>query len=587
MMTQPQDRATWTERGVRQLLRLLRRPQALEMFPLACEIRDAVGAPSAYEGVVRVIATALSEYGRDGAQLYALIKRCDIEGTSTQTAIAYEMNLSSRQFFRYRAEAVRIIARFLQRLQEKRFDPIVELANLVQSADPYAALEIYRLDEHQSAPLATVLGATVRSGSLLDDDEVLAGDSHDALQAKAHLAYGHVWAGNIAAAQELMTRVTRAMEYRRTPNRANVEFELNLARFLLAQYSGAVRDMIEISRELRMQAQEHATLHAQAALCEGRAALHNGDFNSCLEAAEQTLRVETTRRDAFLLARALFLQAEGEFVTGEHAAAQKHALAARFALQRMRKELGECDMLLARLRLAGGMLPAQRFNAAFTHASHDLLFGAAIEARSLLLEGNLLSATVLAGNAAQDAARANYPALRAWSMVTVVATDPVPNGDAQAKLLEAWRAIAMLGDYYWARDAFVIPGLRVRDIGPLQSGGRFRSALGDVVAHAFPSWAVVQNTRALEPFTQSLNRMILDTLRGSTADTIAAAREIAAFLTNDGTSGAIFRRHQRLVASRIAYFVAILLPLEGRADFEERLRKAISEFTRHISQALE
>ena len=559
------------------------------MFPLACEIRDAVGAPSAYEGVVRVIQTALAEYGRDGAQLYALIKRCDIEGTSTQTAIAYEMNLSSRQFFRYRAEAVRIIARFLQRLHDKRFDPVVELANLVQSADPFAALEIYRLDEHGSAPLATVLGATVRSGSVLDDDEILAGDSYDALAAKAHLAYGHVWAGNRDAADALMARVTRSMEYRRTPQRSALEFELNLARFLMAQYGASVRDMVEISRELRNQAQEHPGLHAQAALCEARAALHNGDFNSCLEATQQTLRAEIARRDAFLLARALFLEAEVEFACGEHAAANKHASAARFALQRMRKEQAECDILLARLRLAGGMLPARRFESTPGSQSHDALFGAAIEARALLLEGDVASAWHIAQWAAQAAGSAHFRALHAWSTVTVAAAEQARGRDAQNLLLQAWREIAMLGDYYWARDAFVVPGLRLREIGPLKNDGAFRTALHDVVAHQFPSWAVVQNRRTLDTFTQTLQQLIGDALAGQTASpqTIAAAGEIAQLLAVDGATGAMFRRHQRLVASTVAYFVAMLLPFEGRADFEENLRRSLSEFTRHISQSLE
>ena len=96
----------WGYRRVRQLLRKLRTPGAIQDDELARALCSLTGAPSVRDAVLVLAEKAL----RDFPPVYwTIVRRVDVDGESSQ-AVADEIHLSERSFFRYRAAAIAAVA---------------------------------------------------------------------------------------------------------------------------------------------------------------------------------------------------------------------------------------------------------------------------------------------------------------------------------------------------------------------------------------------------------------------------------------------------------------------------------------------
>src|ERR1700692_4107856 len=109
----------WREKEVRRLLRGLRGPHVRENEPLALVLCETYELSDPYTAVVRVIDETFVNKGLVGKKLHNLIQRSDIDETRTQAGVAYEMNLSPRQFFRYRREAITALAAHINDLLDR------------------------------------------------------------------------------------------------------------------------------------------------------------------------------------------------------------------------------------------------------------------------------------------------------------------------------------------------------------------------------------------------------------------------------------------------------------------------------------
>ncbi|HEY0614021.1 MAG TPA: hypothetical protein VGC96_05245 [Candidatus Elarobacter sp.] len=96
----------WGYRRVRQLLRKLRTPGAIQDDELARTLCSLTGAPSVREAVLMLAEKALRGYP---PVYWTIVRRVDVDGESSQ-AVAGEIHLSERSFFRYRAAAIAAVA---------------------------------------------------------------------------------------------------------------------------------------------------------------------------------------------------------------------------------------------------------------------------------------------------------------------------------------------------------------------------------------------------------------------------------------------------------------------------------------------
>jgi tetratricopeptide (TPR) repeat protein len=96
----------WGHRRVRQLLRKLRTPGDIHRDELALALQRLTGARSPRDAVLAVAERALRSYP---PVYWTVVRRADVEGESTR-AIAEEIHLADRSFFRYRSAAISAIA---------------------------------------------------------------------------------------------------------------------------------------------------------------------------------------------------------------------------------------------------------------------------------------------------------------------------------------------------------------------------------------------------------------------------------------------------------------------------------------------
>jgi tetratricopeptide (TPR) repeat protein len=96
----------WGYRRVRQLLRKLRTPGAIQDDELARTLCSLTGSPSVRDAVLLLAERALRGYP---PVYWTIVRRVDVDGESSQ-AVADEIHLSERSFFRYRAAAIAAVA---------------------------------------------------------------------------------------------------------------------------------------------------------------------------------------------------------------------------------------------------------------------------------------------------------------------------------------------------------------------------------------------------------------------------------------------------------------------------------------------
>lgn len=96
----------WGFRRVRQLLRKLRTPGAIQDDELALALCRLTGMASVRDAVLLLAERALKAYP---PVYWTIVRRVDVDGESSQT-VADEIHLSERSFYRYRSAAIAAIA---------------------------------------------------------------------------------------------------------------------------------------------------------------------------------------------------------------------------------------------------------------------------------------------------------------------------------------------------------------------------------------------------------------------------------------------------------------------------------------------
>ncbi len=283
------------DREVRRLLRSLSRPKSLESQALALLIKDHFGAANCHDAVMLFLRRIFSEYGREGRRLFDLLRRTDMEGMETHAAIAASMNLSTRQFYRYRSNAVHIIVRGVRDLlAQSKDEPLTQvLARSMESIDPGIALELHALNLRPNA---------AKSGEVE--------------RLRARLTGVLENAGKSADATELAESIRRRVHFHDNEHRSDVLAELAYHDYLIARYRSDSDACGEALKQLRNNATASRRAEALSALCEAEASFrffHATDGLGKLRAAA-TLACRLS--DISLQCSAMLALAEALFCAG-------------------------------------------------------------------------------------------------------------------------------------------------------------------------------------------------------------------------------------------------------------------------------
>ena len=120
----------WGYRRVRQLLRKLRTPGAIQEDELAVTLCRLTGAGSVRDAVLLLAERALRVYP---PVYWTIVRRVDVEGESS-AAVADEIHLSERSFYRYRAAAIAAVA--------AEIDAVTRTAPVKRSSDDLDVLTL-------------------------------------------------------------------------------------------------------------------------------------------------------------------------------------------------------------------------------------------------------------------------------------------------------------------------------------------------------------------------------------------------------------------------------------------------------------
>ncbi|HXN09161.1 MAG TPA: hypothetical protein VN860_05830 [Candidatus Acidoferrales bacterium] len=558
---------------VRKMLRLLRKPHALGFERLAVLLREALGADDEAEALRKIIDGAFESSSPTDRVRRDIIRHCDIEGETTRQSAA-ALNVSMRQFFRYRAEAIEAITRAIERALRRPPDSqnqLLRLAGMVETIDPKAALDIYRrVPRNGSGETAyNVVRTAVWAGLDVTQELINACEGPWRLLALCAVARHLVSHGKNEQAAVIRDDIRVKLEEACGPGYDAAAFELALLDRCEACRIDDARKSGELLQSLRILAGHDESLLALVLISEADQALIEGNLAAAAIALEDVEVLDIHGRDLNVMARTALGRAmlshvqgfhEEAFVLANGAAPVIAALEGGFALRAA--GIAGRAALLCGGRWDPPFTLFERYPRVWTKALTE-----AVAARHVLATDPLASM-----QAAESAlALATYhesPMLASYAQVSLAAAhDSLGNEhEAQHIRVAAWEKALRIGDRFGLYDMFVHPHARVHDVGCMRLDAAFVRALQKYIEEMVGDLQNVGNVRIA--LSEAL-RMAVSVSPGRMA--------------KGPIMHAVLDREQQDVLARAgraaSQAVLILLPPSEREQFDERFMRAWHDLT--------
>lgn len=387
---------TVPDREVRRLLRLLRKPKCLESHTLALAIRDHLKATNCYEAVLRFLNQTFNQYGQEGRRLHELLRRTDIDGSETHASIAASMNLSTRQFYRHRSNAIHIIVRALRELFSASKDEALSdiLARSMEWINPRVAIELYSLNSEPAAvKTADLTRLRARLTSILESN------------------------GEADAARELAESIRSDLRFRNHEHRHDVLAELAYRDFLIGRYRSDRQACTEALSELRLNAVGGQRAEILAALCDAEMSLRFLNQPTALSKLRAAVSAARKQTDTSLLISAMLSLAGGLLYTGAFAEASRLVNTLELCASVVPTLNAESLALKNRLALSDPSIEPAAYDGRVRSFGEAML--AATWARHLLAQGQTKSGWDLASRTLEIAESRKYAAPVVWCLVTL------------------------------------------------------------------------------------------------------------------------------------------------------------------------
>lgn len=465
---------TWGEREVRRLLGGLRRPEVLANDSLARMVCDVTGSETVVEAMQRVISDAFSGQGAGGERMAQLIMMSDIDAALTQNGVASELGLSRRQYFRYRARAIAVIAQHLHRLlgsATRGATSLPMLARLAADSAPAVALKIYDLIDAKLDPEHALRRMSVALDAGVTVNEAAINELTPELRPLGEAVYAHYLILN-----------GLPVEGERRLNGLEESQTVMLARAARARQRHDARLLLDLGRRLRDGQRRDSIAVARGLLLEAEAAVRLGDVAQADEMLAYLHRLALGTKDVRSVAHLTLLSANRAFIRGDVSEAEELASAALLVLREHHPDNAFCESTVARARLRLGKpwrLPERAKNRPTD--SWDRIALEVLQARFDLRDANLPDAFAIASHVLDRAKANGYTGLTAHAAATLAAVAGITGDDdlEQRLYIEAWRVIVDGEDRLAASDLFVFPGVRPREVGPVAVSGELIGAVED------------------------------------------------------------------------------------------------------------
>lgn len=473
---------TWGEREIRRLLNGLRRPETLTNDSLARLLCETTGTDTISHALQKLIEATFDRSVPSGRRMAQLIRRSDIEGTLTQTAVAGDLGLSRRQYFRYRARAIALMAQSLRSLlgpAARGYASLAILARLTAESAPAVALKIYDLIDGvpDSESVIQRMRAGLDAGIPLSEAWISEVPSGVRVHAEALLAHSLILNGAPLQGIALIER----LKLRSGPwISAAYEKQLLFAEVAFVRQRHQAELLADLARRCREVESREAAGALSALLVEAEAVLRLGNLEHFDELAPYLHRIALGNKDLRSVGRLTLLNADRALMAGDAARAEELATAAYLVLRNHHPDGSHCECTLARARLRLGKpwtMP-ERFLQR-PESAWDRLACEVLQARFDVSDANLPDAFERASHVLERSRENEYAGLVAHATATLGAIAGITGDDElEGRLyVEAWKVAVAGGDRLCAADLFVFPGVRPRELGPLAIGAEILAAI--------------------------------------------------------------------------------------------------------------
>ena len=585
----------WTNREVRNILRLLRRPHRLDRERLVVMLRECTHARDGREALLLAIDSAFDRSEAQQLLRYETIRRVDIAGETTHAA-ASNMNVSVRQFFRYRSEAIAAIAQSIERILRRPPDShrhLLLLAKTIETVDPKAAREIYlRVPAHDGGQVAyNIVRTSLWAGMEVTEEQINACQGPWRLLALAAVARHLIAQGQDEKATELRAQLRAQVVRNGGPLYDAVAFELAAQDILDAHRHGDVVLARAVTETVRTLAGSNDYLIAFAMTIEAQQYILEGDLTAAALVLSDLEALEVHGRDHYIMARSAYCNAMLSLVRGFHEDAFAIANGARPAIAALEAGFGfRAATIAGRAALLAG-LPwtppsdlMDKYPTLWTRPETEGVLARHLLAHDVAAARTLSEAALARSDRHQSAVIGN--GIRA---VIAAARDLEGNAvEAQDLWLRVWKDALRLGDMFSLYDIFVIPAAPKHDVGPVRLDDRFVTALQEYAENAVPAYALTKRN-GLADASMALLRSAIRAGSGITdwnanlgAQTAAAAAGLAALrISPDEVRRCGFAMH-----GAASQAVAWLLPPQERQLFKERWWSAWDAALEHMHAAM-
>ncbi len=569
----------WTNQEIRNLLRAMRRPHALERERLAVMLREAMGTRDARTAIQSIIERSFDTSSPADRLRLEIVRRCDVGGETTRAAAA-ALNLSVRQFFRIRAEAIACIAESVER--ELRRAPNSEnnlalLAQSIERIDPKAALDIYlRLPSKGDGETAyNVVRSSIWAGIEVTPQQIDACEGPWRLLALAAVARHRVSRGDEDGALALRDQLREELKQPKGPRYDAAAFELAFLDRCDASRRGDTTQSRALLKTLRSYAGQDDGLQALTLLCEADQASTEGDLTAASLALGDVESLAVYKKDLNVMARTALGKAMLSLVRGFYDDAYALAAGASQAMSSLEAAFswraagisGRAALLLGQ-RWTPSQALVDRYPTVWTRSLAE-----GVQARHLLL-ADASAARAKAEFALALAEQYQCPAYSAYAQVSLAgALDKLGEQErAQELRVAAWESAARLDDRFTLYDLFYNPHAIPHTVGAIIADERFANAVLKYLEEKVPTYSDLRR-RATGESVAALARYCLDLGVGNPTpapNLEDLTRPLAEGLRRGHDDALLLRAHcdaiGRVAARAVGWCVA---PAE-RVRFEER-----------------
>ncbi len=455
---------------VRRLLAAARRAESLRGDPVAGELLRLTKSTNLAEAVRKLVDLTFRDTGQMGARLSELILRSDLGPPVAFTDVAAGMGFSLRQFFRYRARAVELMAgelRLMLREPAEGADPLTSLFDTLVNWDPEGAIDVFAAvpEPAGESEVLDALKAYVETAKEIPHGLFERASARNAASALAVRAQQQCLFGETTPAREDLRRAEGALFSIAQPvAQKQARREIAHAEVLLAYVAGKSSQRTFVRASPAAEGDfDDAVAFLDWLWCSGQFETFDAELQQAMGAAQR-------RRDVIAASRLCLLAAVAIACGGDVLGARRYAAAARTAARHHVWLSADALLLDRRLELISGATSrrAEFFEALPAMSWHRTMSGC-IDARTLLAERRLMECKNLSRQCLGIAVERGYESLSAHCECTLAAVEGL-EGDTDAerrRYLRAWRWYVQTQDARISIDLFTPPHARWREIGVL------------------------------------------------------------------------------------------------------------------------